>query len=193
MDTMCWVDSELDLNSAEGDEIWLLAADANGVPLSFVDRIEFGSSLSGVSLGPGPLPSELLVQLTEPTLGRPNSRPRVNEVIISEVSYEPVDPDGDGRLRSRDFEFVELYNHTSNPVDLSGWSLTATDKFTFEAGTVIAPNSTLLVIGFGSPSGTKLDAFVSTLQVDPRLRSWEVVCAVFWMMKTEASHLSDQE
>ena len=160
-------DLGLELNQAQGDEIWLLAADANGLPLSFVDRVEFGNSLSGVSLGPWPTLNDPFVQLAETTFGGPNSGPRVNEVIISEVSYAPVDPDGDGRLNPRDFEFVELYNHTDNPVDVSGWRLSVTDEFTFAEGTVMDPNSTLLVIGFGSASGSKLDAFLSTLGVDP--------------------------
>jgi hypothetical protein len=87
---------DLPLDGARGDQIWLVAADASGKPLAFADFIQFGTSLAGVSLGPSSADPESFVQLAAPTFGGENVGPRVNEVVISEVSYFPVDPDGPG-------------------------------------------------------------------------------------------------
>ena len=43
----------LDLDD-RGDQLWLVATNASGVPLTIEDQIAFPSSLSGVSLGPWP-------------------------------------------------------------------------------------------------------------------------------------------
>ena len=54
--------------------------------------------------------------MTEPTLGNANSGPRVATVIISEVHYDP------GPATNADeFEFVEIYNRSSSPVNLTNW------------------------------------------------------------------------
>ncbi|MFN8465575.1 MAG: lamin tail domain-containing protein [Caldilineaceae bacterium] len=73
-----------------GEEIILSAPD-NGV-LKLIDRVEFGVSPNGVSLGryvtstgqvDFPLQSKL-------TLGAPNAGPLVPPVVISEIAYHPI-------------------------------------------------------------------------------------------------------
>lgn len=68
-------------------------------------------------------------------------------VVITELMYNPLDdpdaPDED----ARDREFVELYNPSPvEAVDLSEWSVEGID-ITIPAGTVILPESYLLLVG----------------------------------------------
>jgi hypothetical protein len=155
------------LDGARGDDLWLLAADASGKPRGFVDHIQFETSLAGVTMGPSAARDGALVQLAEPTLGRANSGPWVSEVILSEVSYNPTDPDGAGGLAVRDFEFIELYNRTNSPVDVSGWELTGDIVFTLPQGTVIGAREALAVVGFDPTTGTKATVFRFTMGMDP--------------------------
>ncbi|MGA4578708.1 lamin tail domain-containing protein [Limisphaera sp. VF-2] len=74
---------------------------------------------------------------------------RINEVLANNraaVAHEGTYPDA-----------IELYNETAQPVDLSGMRLTdnpaTPGKFTFPAGTVLAPHS-YLVLWANNPDGT---------------------------------------
>lgn len=53
------------------------------------------------------------------------------EVVINELHYNPLDGDA---------EFIELFNPSSQAVDLSGWTIDGVDH-TIESGTVILPGS----------------------------------------------------
>ena len=78
-------------------------------------------------------------------------------VVINEILAEPVfnapgtprtgtDTDNDGAFEFTD-EFVELYNTTAAPVDISGWELyDARSALVFPAGTFIAPNGYVVVV-----------------------------------------------
>lgn len=59
-------------------------------------------------------------------------------VLVSEVHYHPADD-------LRDREFVELYNRTSDPVDVGGWILTGGVTFLFPRPTVIRGGGFLVV------------------------------------------------
>lgn len=76
-------------------------------------------------------------------------------VVINEFSYEDAGTD--------DKEFVELYNRTAVPVDISGWSLqgeegtlgdTPNAAFVFPANTFINPGDHLVVGMAGVPGAT---------------------------------------
>jgi hypothetical protein len=66
------------------------------------------------------------------------------DVVINELSYDDSGTD--------DFEYVELYNKTNNPIDVSGWVLQGDDSngpnlaFTINPGTIIPANG-FFVIG----------------------------------------------
>ena len=65
-----------------------------------------------------------LYPMVSRTFGGPNSGPRIGPVIFSEIHYNPVDPDyidpnNPGPIDPNDLEFVEIYNPTGAPVDLS--------------------------------------------------------------------------
>lgn len=60
------------------------------------------------------------------------------EVVIHEIHYHPEE-------RGQPLEFIELYNHGDQSVDLSAWQLTEAISFTFPAGTLLAPHAYLIV------------------------------------------------
>ena len=67
-------------------------------------------------------------------------------VVINEFVYDDSGAD--------EFEFVEIYNRSSTPVDLSNWTLVGDDSNgvnfteTFPAGTILNPGD-FLVVGDG--------------------------------------------
>jgi hypothetical protein len=152
-----------DLERVKGDELWLIAADAGGRPLRFVDRVQFGASAPGVSMGPWPTASDPWIMLAEPTFGRPNAGPYVGPVLVSEIYFRPADPDGAGRLKPDGFEFIELYNRTDAPVDMSDWRLSGETEFVFPAGTRIGSHQTLTIVGFNPSDIAAANVFRFTL------------------------------
>jgi hypothetical protein len=54
-------------------------------------------------------------------------------VVINEILYAPIS-------ENEDDEFVELYNRTGQPVDISGWNFPSGIQYVFPAGTVIQAN-----------------------------------------------------
>ncbi len=77
-------------------------------------------------------------------------------VVINEVLADPApdaagDANGDGERSAFDDEFVELVSAASEPVDLSGWSLSDSfgTRFVFPAGTELLPGRAVLVFGGG--------------------------------------------
>ena len=86
-------------------------------------------------------------------------------IIINEILVNPngsanndFDTDGDGNIESVD-EFIELYNSTSSPVNLDGWSLQdegSGEWFTFPNISIPANGFLVVVTGF---TGTDLLVF----------------------------------
>ena len=68
------------------------------------------------------------------------------QIVINEINYNPALSLG---LEDSDYEFIELYNNYGEDVDMTGWSLSATnidfefDEFSLNAGSyiVLARNS----------------------------------------------------
>lgn len=66
--------------------------------------------------------------------------PSGGEIIISEIMYDS--------RSSIDEEWVELYNTTGNPINISGWYLTDDDSYPADAeGDVVMPDSTIISAG----------------------------------------------
>src|SRR6476469_5074163 len=64
------------------------------------------------------------------------------QVVLNEIMYRP----GIGYPEPTALEFIELYNPSTQAVDVSGWALTSGVSFTFPAGTAI-PAGSYVVIG----------------------------------------------
>lgn len=81
-------------------------------------------------------------------------------VVINEFVYDDSSTD--------DKEFVELYNRTNAPVDISGWSLIADDPtttnpaYTIPAGTILLPGA-YYVVGSGTVPNVSLVVGTSNL------------------------------
>lgn len=75
-------------------------------------------------------------------------------VVINEFMNEPgsADANGDGTLDGSDDEFVEIYNTSSSPVDIGGWTIA--DNFSvrhiFPAGTMIPGEQAIVIFGGGT-------------------------------------------
>ena len=82
----------------------------------------------------------------------------LNGVVFNEILADPnsnscnFDTDGDGSAEATD-EFLELFNTSGVPVDVSGWVLTdaAGNTFTIPAGTIIQPGGFLKIVTNYSP------------------------------------------
>ncbi len=84
----------------------------------------------------------------------------VIDLIVNEYQADPDsnngDANGDGNSDSSEDEFVEIYNNTPDPVDISGWTLA--DGFgvrhTFAPGTTLGGCKAIVVFGGGTPTGS---------------------------------------
>lgn len=77
-----------------------------------------------------------------------NNTAAAEEVVITEISYNPPGPDN--------YEFVEFYNNGATALDLSGWTISSAVNFTFPAYNlnpgdyvVVANNAATFEAGFG--------------------------------------------
>lgn len=142
------------LNSYEGEDVWLMEGTAGGELVGFVDRVSFPATLNGESMGRWPNAAGPLVPMLSRTLGDPNSSPRTGPVVLSEIMVHPS-----GSPES-DFEFVEIWNPTSSPVNMAGWTLRGDVDFDFTNQT-LPPDGRLVVVGFNPSSEARTTAFLS--------------------------------
>ncbi|MCL2651433.1 MAG: polymorphic toxin type 23 domain-containing protein [Candidatus Azobacteroides sp.] len=78
-----------------------------------------------------------------------NSRSQ-NNIVITEVLYDTPLEEENGWRGAHNGEFVELYNPTTESIDISGWGLRTISKYafyTFPAGTVI-PSCAFLIVAY---------------------------------------------
>ena len=160
------------LDGPRGDDLWLIEADASGRPLRFSNHVGFGAAAPDVSVGPGPTAAGDWIAPAAPTWGRPNSGHRVGDIVISEVHYQPRDPDRTGRLKAEHFEFMELYNGAERETDVSGWRLAGAAEFTFGPGTTIGPGDTALVVRFDPGDEVQANIFRFMLGADLDVVLW---------------------
>lgn len=88
------------------------------------------------------------------------------QLIINEVLYDPSnnaldgDANRDGVYGQDDDSFVEIYNSSASPFDISGWEIwddtssAGTVQYTFPANTLVPALEAVLVFGGGTPTGT---------------------------------------
>lgn len=101
-------------------------------------------------------------------------------LIINEVLYDPAsddsstteiegDANGDGSRDALEDEFIEFFNNSDSPLDISGYKVYDTSalgsnapRHIFPASTVIAAKSALILFGGGSPTGSFGGSIVQT-------------------------------
>jgi hypothetical protein len=94
----------------------------------------------------------------------------INEVLFDPASDDPGtteiegDANGDAVRDALADEFIEFYNNSSAPLDISGYTISdiAALRHTFPPSTVIPANGVLIVFGGSTPTGTFGGAIVQT-------------------------------
>lgn len=83
----------------------------------------------------------------------------IHEFLADPASGLAGDANNDGIRHSYDDEFVELFNLSSDAVDISGWTLSdaTAERYSFTADTWIQANSAFVVFGGGSPNLPGID------------------------------------
>jgi hypothetical protein len=132
------------LNSARGDELWLLETTADDRLLGFVDHADFAAAFPGETLGrwPDGAGTGTLVPMTASTLGAPNAGPVIGPVVISEVMYDPAGAGGEA------WEFVEILNTGDATENLANWRLRGGADFDFTGAHELEPGGLLVVVPF---------------------------------------------
>ncbi|MCA9196278.1 MAG: lamin tail domain-containing protein [Planctomycetales bacterium] len=141
------------LNSTE-DDLYLIQADANGRPIRFVDRVSFGATQAGVTLGRWPNRDGSLYPMASPTMGFRNSGPKISDVVITEIHASPAPLENGIQATEADVKFVELLNHGQQSVDLSEWKIQGEIEFEFAANTVLQAGETLTIVPFDPQTDT---------------------------------------
>ena len=131
--------STLDFRPAAGDKLFLYAPDKETV----LDGVVVEKMLRGRwpdGTGPWFYPNA-------PTPGASNRFTFHREVVINEIMYHHRDiPPANGAPAQKSPEsWIELYNHGTNAVDLTGWSLGGGITFQFPSGQSLAPGEYLVV------------------------------------------------
>ena len=147
------------LSGSRGDDVYLLEANAAGLPTRFVDHVEFGASFNGVTLGRWPDGSGRLVPMTANTLDAPNSGPVIGNIIISEIMYHPTGT-------QPGHEFVELLNRSTTTENLNNWTMRGGVDFDFTAAHEIPAGGTLVLVSFDPADAPSATAFRTAYGID---------------------------
>lgn len=166
---------EFRLDAAHGETVTLIEADATGRPRRFVDRLEFGATLNGRTVGRWPDGTGAVVHLSLQTLvdaasplsprpgaGAPNAPPRVGEVVIAEAHPAPAGP---GQV-----PFIELWNTGTNVETLAHWTLRGDVDIDFDGGPVLAPGGRLVLVPFNPSDTAASNAFRAAYGIEGALR-----------------------
>ncbi len=146
--------------SSYGEEVYIISADKR-----YSHGFKFGASANAVSFGRyiNSENEELFPAMEALTQNAVNSSPKLSDVIISEIMYNPA---SDGS------EFIEIRNRSVADIKLydseypeNRWKLKGVD-FTFPANITITAGESLLLI----PAATDESTFRSKNEVDPAVR-----------------------
>ncbi|MGV3774792.1 MAG: lamin tail domain-containing protein, partial [Verrucomicrobiales bacterium] len=121
--------------SSEGETVFLISPDGSEI----IDAIKFGAQENGVASGRFPDGDPTFRRLTSPTANNPNNIWRAEDIVINEIMYQPI-------TREDADQYVELYNRSSSPIDLSGWSFISGIDYIFPSGASI-PAGGYVVVG----------------------------------------------
>ena len=128
----------LDLSIVEDVRERIGIALVNPAGSRVVDARIFEPKVEGRSEARYPDGQESFARAAIPTPGEANDTGVVRDVIFNEIMYHPISGlDSD--------EFIEFYNRGDRAHDISGWSVEGVGDFEFPPGTVIAPDSYLVI------------------------------------------------
>ncbi len=120
--------------SADGEQIFLVNSNQTRV----IDAVSFRGQENGVSEGRYPDGAPGFQAMASVTEGSANTVPLQRPVVINEIMYHPISD-------SKNDEYIELYNRTGSPVDLSGWKLQGGISYEFPSNSLIAGHGYLVV------------------------------------------------
>ena len=128
---------DVDLAIEAGDVLFLHSADRTVL----LDAVRVREEVRGRAVDGGPWRAP-----REATPGAPNVVDVTEDVVIHEIQYHraPLSQQGEP-VTARPQEWIELYNRGSDPVDLGGWQLVDAVAWELPEGTVLAPDSYLVV------------------------------------------------
>ena len=167
---------------ARGDEVFLSAVNSSGNLTGFGALVRFGPATTNTSIGrvtatglSSSSGGAEFWRLSAPSFGQdnppsttvfrsgsglPNAAPRAGPVIINEIMYRPPERNA---LDDAVAEFIELYNITNAPIDLSGWRLKGDVEYLMPDGASIPPRGFILLVSFDpTVDSDSLDLFRST-------------------------------
>jgi hypothetical protein len=174
--------------SSKGDEAYLFSGDGTNLT-GYLHGYEFGAAENAVSFGrhinsQGDIH---FVAQSSRTLGANNALPKVGPVVISEISYHPVD--GPGGSDNQFDEFIELANISGAQVRLydlvnpaNTWRLRSAVDYDFPSGITLPAGGRLILVSFNPTNTVLLDEF--------RAR-WNVAANVplLWSLRRQAGQL----
>lgn len=147
------------LSGANGDDIYLLAANALGAPTYFIEHVTIDASANGESFGRWPNGTGPLYPSTSRTLTYENAPPRVGPIIISEVYYNPPSV-ADPLVEDPNLEFIEIANPLATSVNLENWRVRKGIDYDFPATATLAAGECLVLVSFNpTTDATKLQTF----------------------------------
>ncbi len=103
-----------------------------------IDAVRFSSQQNGVSMGRYPDGAPQFTRLSTPTPGTNNAPPRISDVVINEIMFDPISSDSND-------EYIELFNWSTNTVDVGGWHIRDAVSFNIPSGTVMSAGSYLVI------------------------------------------------
>jgi len=130
---------DIGLSLDAGDVVFLYTADRGAL----LDAVRVQDELRGRvgDGGPWRVPREA-------TPGEPNVIDAIEDVVIHEIQYHRAPRSQQGLpVEARSEEWIELYNRGPAEVDLGGWQLVDAVAYQIPSGTVLAPDSYLVVAG----------------------------------------------
>lgn len=124
----------VDVNLEADDDTGLYLADDAGDVLS---AHRFSNAVPETSYQVFPARSDEWYGVAVASRGEANDPARTTSIVINEIMFDP--------LVGSHGEFIELYNKSTETVDLGGWKLEVAVEYVFPAGTQIGPDSYLVV------------------------------------------------
>ncbi|MFT5528045.1 MAG: hypothetical protein ACI9HK_006033, partial [Pirellulaceae bacterium] len=131
-------ETQMGFGAAINDEVTLRSPDDSLV----IDVARIANTLQG-------LVTSEANEFSLPSIATPNAANAFqlhDEIVINEIMYNAAgNYDVNGVFVPSDEEWIELYNRSNNPVDISGWTLDRGVDYVFPLGTQIAGGEYLVV------------------------------------------------